>query len=58
MDQEEENREPKLTPLISSDAFLNMFKAGDPETLEDEVIQTQQKYWEMMNEWEKTLPIV
>src|SRR5216683_4653094 len=57
MDQEEENREPKLTPLISSDAFLNVFEAGNPRTLEDEVVQTQQRYQEMMNRWEKTLPI-
>ncbi len=38
MDQEEENREPKLTPLIPTDAFLNIFKAGDPRTLEDEIV--------------------
>jgi len=42
MNQEEENREPKLTPLISSDTFLNVFEAGNPGTLEDEVVQTQQ----------------
>ena len=58
MDQEEENREPKLTPLISLDAFLNIFKAGDPGILEDEVVQTQQQHQETMNEWEKMLPIV
>jgi len=40
MDQEEENREPKLTPLILSDAFLNIFKAGNPGMLEDKVMQT------------------
>src|SRR5713101_8101587 len=58
MDQEEENREPKLTPLISSDAFLNIFEAGDPRMLEDEVVQTQRRYEDMINKWEKTLPIV
>jgi len=29
---------PKLTPLISPDAFLNIFEAGDPGTLEHDVI--------------------
>ena len=58
MEQEEETREPKLTPLILSDAFLNIFEAGDPGMLEDEVMQTQQRHQKMMNEWEKMLPIV
>ncbi len=57
MDQEEENREPKLTPLISSDAFLNVFEAGNPGTIEDEVANSQQQYQETMNKWEKMLPI-
>jgi RNase H-like domain found in reverse transcriptase len=37
-------REPKLTSLISPDAFLNVFQADDPETLEYKVVQSQQRH--------------
>ena len=30
MHQKDEKEEPKLTPLISSDTFLNIFEARDP----------------------------
>ena len=42
MHQEGEQEESKLTPLISPDAFLNVFKAGDPGTVEHEVMEAQQ----------------
>jgi hypothetical protein len=42
MHQEEEQEESKLTPLIPSDAFLNVFEAGDPGTVEHEVVEVQQ----------------
>ncbi len=58
MDQEEENKGPKLTLLIPSDVFLNIFEAGDPGTIEDKVVQTQQRYQEVMNKWEKMLSII
>ncbi len=31
----------KLTPLIASDAFLNVFEVGDLGTIEDEVVEAQ-----------------
>jgi len=36
IDQEDEQKETKLTSLIPSDVFLNVFEAGNPETLENE----------------------
>jgi hypothetical protein len=49
---EDATREPKLTPLISPDAFLNVFEAGDPGMLKYEVIQGQWKHKKTMREWE------
>src|SRR6266853_1650275 len=57
MDEGEEQREERLTPLISSDAFLNVFEAGDPGTIENEVIEVQQKQTETMEDWSRRLPI-
>jgi hypothetical protein len=39
MHQKEEDEMMKLTPLISPDAFLNIFKAGDPEMVEHEIMK-------------------
>jgi len=39
--QKEEDEMPRLTPLISPDAFLNVFKAGDLGTVKHEVIEAQ-----------------
>jgi hypothetical protein len=39
MHQQSEQSEPKLTSLISPDAFLNVFAPEDPGTLEHKVIQ-------------------
>jgi hypothetical protein len=44
MHQEEDQEESKLTPLIPPDAFLNVFKAGDPRTVEYKVIEAQQQH--------------
>jgi hypothetical protein len=57
MHQQDEPSEPKLTPLISPDAFLNVFALGDPGTLEYEVIRSQQEYKTMMKQWEKAISI-
>jgi len=57
MDQEDEQKETKLTSLILSDVFLNVFEADDPEMLENEVAEAQQQYQDTMNKWEKTLSI-
>jgi len=57
LDEGEEQKETKLTPLISSDAFLNVFKAGDPGTIENEVVEAQQRQKEIMEDWSKRLPI-
>ena len=57
LDEGEEQREAKLTPLISSDAFLNVFEAGDPGTIEDEVIEAQQRQKKTMEDWSRRLPI-
>jgi len=57
MHQKEEDKMPKLTPLISPDAFLNIFEAGDLGTVEHEVIETQAQYRSTMEQWEKTLLI-
>ena len=58
MHQGEEQEEPKLTPLIPPDAFLNVFEAGDPGTVEYEVVEAQQRYQDTMKQWEKTIPII
>ena len=57
MHQGEEQEEPKLTPLISPDAFLNVFEAGDLGTVEHEVVEAQQRYQSTLEQWEKTIPI-
>jgi len=41
MHQKDEDKEPKLTPLLPADAFLNVFKVEDPGTLEHKVIEAQ-----------------
>jgi hypothetical protein len=48
MHQKEEDKTPKLTPLISPDAFLNVFKAGDPEIVEHEIVEAQTQHRETM----------
>jgi len=58
MHQEEEQEETKLTPLIQPDAFLNIFEAGNPGTIEDEVIKVQQQHKGTMDKWEEMLPII
>jgi len=57
MHQKEEDKTPKLTPLISPDAFLNVFKAGNPGMVKHEVVQAQAQHCETMGQWEKNLPI-
>jgi hypothetical protein len=57
MHQKDEDETPKLTPLISPDAFLNVFEAGDPRTVKHEVIEAQVRHQSTMEQWEKTLPI-
>jgi hypothetical protein len=42
MHQKGESKEPKLTPLIPADAFLNIFEVRDSGTLEHEVMKAQQ----------------
>jgi hypothetical protein len=44
MHQKEEDETPKLTPLISPDAFLNIFEASDLRTVEHEVIEAQEQH--------------
>jgi len=57
MHQKGEDETPKLTLLISPDAFLNVFEVGDPGTVEHEVMEAQTRHCEIMEQWEKTLPI-
>jgi len=57
MHQKEEDKMPELTPLISPDAFLNIFEAGDLGTVEHEVVEAQEQHQSTMEQWEKTLPI-
>ena len=57
MHQKDEDEEPKLTPLISPDIFLNVFKAGDPGMVEHKVVEAQAQHWTTMEQWEKTLSI-
>ncbi len=52
----EEQEETKLTLLISPDAFLNVFEAGDLGTIEGEVVEAQQWHRGMMDNWERRLP--
>jgi len=54
---QDEEKEPKLTPLISPDAFLNVFEVGDLGMLEHDIIQGQQKHRTTMKQWEKTIAI-
>jgi hypothetical protein len=57
MHQDEEREEPRMTSLLPPDAFLNIFEAGDPGTVEHNMVTTQQEYKETMKQWEKTIPI-
>jgi hypothetical protein len=57
MHQEEDREESKLTSLLPPDVFLNVFEAGDPGTVEHEVIEAQQQYQDVLKQWEKTIPI-
>jgi hypothetical protein len=57
MHQKDEKEEPKLTPLLPADAFLNIFKAEDLGTLEHEVMEAQQWHQLTMKQWEGTLSI-
>jgi hypothetical protein len=57
MHQDDNEKEAKLTPLISPDAFINVFKAGDPGTIEYDVIQGQQRYRITIRQWEKMMLI-
>jgi hypothetical protein len=43
--------------VIPPDAFLNVFEAGDPGTVEHEVMEAQQQYQDMLKQWEKTISI-
>jgi len=43
--------------LISPDTFLNVFEVGDPGTIEDEVVEAQQRHKKTMDDWSKRLPI-
>ena len=44
MHKEEENKTPKLMSLISPDAFLNVFEAGDLGMVEYEVMEAQTEH--------------
>ena len=57
MHQKDKDETPKLTPLISPDAFLSIFEADDPRTVEHEVMEAQVRHQSTMEQWEKTLPI-
>jgi hypothetical protein len=57
MHQEEVQEEPKLTPLIPPEAFINVFEAGDPGMVEYEVEQAQQCYHRILEQWERNWPI-
>jgi hypothetical protein len=57
MHQKDEDETPKLTPLISPDAFLNVFEAGDPGTVKHEVMEAQARHQLTMKQWEKTLSV-
>ncbi len=57
MDEDREREETKLTSLISPDTFLNVFKVGDPGTIENEVVEAQQRHEKTMNDWSRRLPI-
>ena len=56
-DQPEEEEKEKNTALIPPAAFINLFQAGDPGTLEHDVVKVQQKYNTIMKEWTKKMPI-
>jgi hypothetical protein len=57
MDQEEEGKKEKLTALILSDAFINLFQAGDLGTLEYNMVEVQNKNLKAMKKWLKSLSI-
>jgi hypothetical protein len=44
MHQKDKDETMKLTPLISPDAFLNVFEAGDPGIVEHEVMEAQTQH--------------
>jgi len=56
-DQPEEEEKEKNTALIPPEAFINLFQAGDPGTLEHDIVKVQQKYNTTMKEWTKKMPI-
>ena len=58
MHQKDKDETPKLTPLISPDAFLNIFEAGDPGTLEHDTVTAQQRHTKIMKQWERTISII
>jgi len=45
-----------MTSLLPPDAFLNVFEAGDPGTIEHDVVTAQQRHRKTMKQWEKTIP--
>jgi hypothetical protein len=57
MHQKKEDEIPKLTLLISPDAFLNVFEAGNLRMVEHEVMETQAQHWLTMEQWEKSLSL-
>jgi len=57
MHQKDEDETPKWTSLISPDTFLNVFEAGDPGTVEHEIIEAQTQHQSTIEQWEKTLSI-
>jgi hypothetical protein len=58
MHQKDEQNQPKLTSLITPDAFLNIFAPGDLGTIEHEVIRSQQEWKPTMKQWETMIPII
>ena len=58
MHQDKEREEPKLTPLLPPDIFLNVFEVGDPGTLEHDVVLAQQKHARTMKQWEEMISIM
>jgi hypothetical protein len=57
MHQDKEREEPKMTSLLPPDAFLNIFEAGNPGTLEYDMVVAQQEHEETIRQWEKTISI-
>jgi len=44
MHQKDKDEVTKLMPLISPDTFLNVFEAGNPGTVEHEVMEAQKQH--------------